>query len=148
MLKVGVIQQACWPDKEKSLAETERLIKEIASHKVELILLQELHATQYFCQTEELSHFDLAEPLDGPTTKFLGKLAKQYNCVIVGSIFEKLSSLPLSYVAVNHRGYKDGYAVSPNETIKGISVSPIFTITKNKAKGSENKLQTAVLATI
>ena len=89
MLKVGVIQQACWPDKEKSLAETERLIKEIASHKVELILLQELHATQYFCQTEELSHFDLAEPLDGPTTKFLGKLAKQYNCVIVGSIFEK-----------------------------------------------------------
>ncbi|MDX1696331.1 MAG: carbon-nitrogen hydrolase [Ketobacteraceae bacterium] len=89
MLKVAVIQQASWPDKDRSLEETERLVASAAEEGAELILLQELHATQYFCQIESLEYFDLAEPLDGPTTQRLGKLAKQHKCVIVGSIFEK-----------------------------------------------------------
>lgn len=89
MIKVGIVQQACWEDKSKSLAESEKHIANLAADNVDLILLQELHATQYFCQTEELQYFDLAEPLNGPTTQRLGELAKQHNCVIVGSIFEK-----------------------------------------------------------
>ncbi len=89
MLKVAVIQQACWPDKEKSLAETERLVETLAGQGVELILLQELHATQYFCQIESLEFFDLAEPVQGPTTQRLADMAKKHQCVIVGSIFEK-----------------------------------------------------------
>lgn len=92
MLNVAVIQQRCWPDKAKSLAETERLIAQLAKQeqpKTELILLQELHGTEYFCQTEALDYFDLAEPLQGPTTQRLAALAKQYQCVIVGSIFER-----------------------------------------------------------
>lgn len=89
MLKVAVIQQTSWPDKEKSLAETERLISELTGQGVELILLQELHATQYFCQIESLEFFDLAEPLNGPTTQRLAELAKKHQCVIVGSLFEK-----------------------------------------------------------
>ncbi|MCG8669916.1 MAG: carbon-nitrogen hydrolase [Pseudomonadales bacterium] len=88
-MKVGVVQQTCWEDKQKSLAESERLINELAEQGVELILLQELHATQYFCQTEDLQYFDLAEPLQGPTTQKLSELAKKHQCVIVGSIFEK-----------------------------------------------------------
>lgn len=89
MLRAAVIQQQAWPDKEKSLAESERLISDAAQQGAQLILLQELHATQYFCQVESLEYFDLAEPLDGPTTQRLGKLAKQHQMVIVGSIFEK-----------------------------------------------------------
>lgn len=89
MLRAAVIQQQAWPDKTKSLAETERLINEAAQQGAQLVLLQELHATQYFCQVESLEYFDLAEPLDGPTTQKLGLLAKQHQIVIVGSIFEK-----------------------------------------------------------
>ncbi len=89
-LRVGLIQQPAWPDKEKSLLETERLLKEMAENQQpDLVLLQELHCTHYFCQTEDLAHFDLAEPLDGPSAKRLSQMALQYNCVLVGSIFEK-----------------------------------------------------------
>ncbi len=89
-LRVGVIQQSAWPDKNKSLAETERLLKQLVdAGKPELVLLQELHATHYFCQVEDPGLFDLAEPLDGPTAQTLSRWAQQYQCVLVGSIFEK-----------------------------------------------------------
>ena len=89
-LRVGVIQQPAWPDKAKSLAETERLLKQLVTDaKPDLVLLQELHCTHYFCQTEDTSLFDLAEPLDGPSAQTLARWAKEYNCVLVGSLFEK-----------------------------------------------------------
>lgn len=89
-LRVGVIQQPAWPDKAKSLAETERLLKQLVdAGKPELVLLQELHCTHYFCQVEDTALFDLAEPLDGPSVQTLSRWAKQYNTVLVGSIFEK-----------------------------------------------------------
>ena len=90
LLKVGVIQQPAWPDKSRSLAETERLLEGLATATApDLVLLQELHCTHYFCQTEDTSLFDLAEPLDGPSAQRLSAMAKQYNVVLVGSIFEK-----------------------------------------------------------
>ncbi|MCP1364404.1 acyltransferase, partial [Halomonas sp. BBD48] len=66
-LKVGLVQQAAWPDKQRSLDESEAGIRELAERGAELVLLQELHATHYFCQCEDAELFDLAEPLDGPT---------------------------------------------------------------------------------
>ncbi|HVL00164.1 MAG TPA: carbon-nitrogen hydrolase [Dongiaceae bacterium] len=89
-LRVGLIQQPAWPDKAKSLAETERLLKQLVdAAQPELVLLQELHCTHYFCQVEDTELFDLAEPLDGPSAQTLSRWAKQYNVVLVGSIFEK-----------------------------------------------------------
>jgi len=89
-LTVAVIQQHAWPDKERSLAETERLLTDLCrDHRPRLVLLQELHTTHYFCQVEDTSVFDLAEPLDGPSAGRLSALAKQYNTVLVGGIFEK-----------------------------------------------------------
>ncbi|WP_106477108.1 carbon-nitrogen hydrolase [Phytohalomonas tamaricis] len=88
-LNVGLVQQPAWPDKDKSLTESERGIRALAERGAELVLLQELHATQYFCQTEDTAVFDLAEPLDGPTTTRLATLARELNLVIVGSIFER-----------------------------------------------------------
>lgn len=89
-LRAAVIQQQAWPDKQKSLAESERLLKAVCQqHQPQLVLLQELHTTHYFCQVEDPVLFDLAEPLDGPSAQQLSKLAKQYNTVLVGGIFEK-----------------------------------------------------------
>ncbi|PRY73567.1 carbon-nitrogen hydrolase [Halomonas ventosae] len=88
-LKVGLVQQPAWPDKARSLAESEAGIRELATAGAQLVLLQELHATHYFCQTEETAVFDLAEPLDGPTGTRLATLAKELDIVLVGSLFER-----------------------------------------------------------
>lgn len=88
-LKVAAIQQYCSPVKAKSLATSERLIRQAADEGAELIVLQELHATLYFCQTEDVSVFDLAEPIPGPTTERLSALASELKVVIVGSVFER-----------------------------------------------------------
>ena len=88
-VNAGIIQQRSWPDKLKSLEETGKHIKALASTGTELVLLQELHGTNYFCQSQSPDVFDLAEPLDGPTIKALSMLAQENSMVIVGSIFEK-----------------------------------------------------------
>lgn len=88
-LKVGLIQQPGWPDKARSLAESEAGIRELAAAGAELIMLQELHATHYFCQYEDTELFDLAEPLDGPTGSRLAALAAELEIVLVGSLFER-----------------------------------------------------------
>ncbi|KAA0011391.1 carbon-nitrogen hydrolase [Billgrantia pellis] len=88
-LKVGLVQQPAWPDKERSLAESEAGVRELAAAGAELVLLQELHATHYFCQYEDTELFDLAEPLDGPTGRRLAALAAELGIVLVGSLFER-----------------------------------------------------------
>ncbi|MCK0743794.1 carbon-nitrogen hydrolase [Chromohalobacter nigrandesensis] len=88
-LKVGLFQQQAWPDKARSLRESEAGIRELAEKGAELILLQELHATHYFCQTEDDRLFDLAEPLDGPSAQQLAALAAELDIVLVGSLFER-----------------------------------------------------------
>jgi N-carbamoylputrescine amidase len=88
-LKVAAIQQRCGDDKQSNLDVTERLIRQAAAEKHQLVVLQELHATRYFCQTEDTGVFDLAEPIPGPTTARLGALAKELELVIVGSVFER-----------------------------------------------------------
>jgi len=88
-LKVAAIQQACQEDKGRNLDTSEKLIRQAALQGAELVILQELHGTPYFCQTEDTDVFDLAEPLDGPTRQRLATLAKELGVVIVGSIFER-----------------------------------------------------------
>jgi N-carbamoylputrescine amidase len=89
-IRAAVIQQQAWPDKNKSLAESERLVAQACKQQqAELVLLQELHTTHYFCQSEDTTVFELAEPLDGPSAQRLAAMAKANQCVLVGGIFEK-----------------------------------------------------------
>jgi len=88
-LKIGLIQHACTADTAANLEQTVELIKEAAKEGAKLIVLQELHRSLYFCQTENTAFFDLAETVPGPSTDVLGKLAKSLKVVIVSSLFEK-----------------------------------------------------------
>lgn len=88
-LTVGIVQQPAWPDKTRSLAASEAGIRDAVKQGAQLVLLQELHATHYFCQYEDPALFDLAEPLDGPTSQHLAALARELNIVLVGSLFER-----------------------------------------------------------
>ena len=89
LLNVAAIQQACSADKAASLATTEKLVREAAANGANLVVLQELHATLYFCQTEDTDVFELAEPIPGPTSERLANLASELGVVLVGSIFER-----------------------------------------------------------
>ena len=88
-LRVAAIQQSCSDDKSTSLDTSERLVRQAAEQGAQLVVLQELHATRYFCQTEDTAVFDLAEPIPGPTTDRLGALAGELGIVLVGSVFER-----------------------------------------------------------
>ncbi len=88
-MKVGLIQHSNSEDTNENLSYTLDQIDTLAQQGVQLIVLQELHGSLYFCQTESQHHFDLAESLDGNTASALAASAKKNNVVIVGSIFEK-----------------------------------------------------------
>ena len=89
ILKVGMVQQSCGPDIEKNIQKLESNIRECASKGADLVVLQELHNSVYFCQTEEASLCDLAEPIPGPSTERYGKLAAELGIVLVTSLFER-----------------------------------------------------------
>ena len=89
MPKIALIQHTCSNNTASNLTTIEKNIVSAAKAGAELILLQELHNSLYFCQTENSKQFDLAEPIPGPTTERFGKLAAQYKIVIVASLFEK-----------------------------------------------------------
>lgn len=88
-LTVGVVQHSNNDDYHANLAKSIAGIRRAAAQGARLILLQELHTGLYFCQTENIDLFDLAETIPGPTTDTLGKLAAELNIVIVCSLFEK-----------------------------------------------------------
>lgn len=88
-LKIGVLQQHNTADNTDNKTRLVASIKALAEKGAQLIVLQELHNTLYFCQTEDVRNFDLAETIPGPSTEFFGALAKQLNVVIVISLFEK-----------------------------------------------------------
>ena len=88
-LKVGLIQQANTADLRYNLKKLSENIAAVASHGAELVVLQELHNSLYFCQTEDTRLFDLAEPIPGPSTGFYSELAAMHRVVLVTSLFEK-----------------------------------------------------------
>ena len=92
LLSVGLVQQACSGSREANLDASIRGIRQAAQQGAKLVLLQELHGSLYFCQTEDPGHFSLAETVPGPTTDLLGQVAAELGIVIVASLFERRAS--------------------------------------------------------
>ena len=88
-IKVGIIQQSNTADIRVNLMNLAKSIEACAAHGAQLIVLQELHNSLYFCQTENTNLFDLAEPIPGPSTGFYSELAAANKVVLVTSLFEK-----------------------------------------------------------
>lgn len=91
-MKTALIQQAISADIEANKRMLAEQISLAASEGAELVVLQELHNTPYFCQTEDVRNFDFAEPIPGPSTEFYGSVAKKNNVVLVTSLFERRSA--------------------------------------------------------
>lgn len=88
-IKVGLIQQANSADPKENILKLAKNIEQLAKKGAQLVVLQELHNSLYFCQTENTALFDLADPIPGPSTAFYGELARQFGIVLVTSLFEK-----------------------------------------------------------
>lgn len=88
-VKVGMVQMSCTKNPDENLKKTIKKIREAAKKGAQIICLQELFRSLYFCDVEDYENFKLAEPIPGPSTKVLGKLAKELGVVIVASLFEK-----------------------------------------------------------
>ena len=115
-LKIGFLQQHNTADTKDNLLRLCEGISDLAKRGAQLIVLQELHNSLYFCQEENVNNFDLAEPIPGPSTRLFGDLAKQFGVVIVTSLFEKRApglyhntavvldsagSIPLKYLKIH-----------------------------------------------
>ena len=88
-MKIGIIQQRNTADRADNMKRLETGIRALKAAGAELVVLQELHNSLYFCQMENVDYFDLAEPIPGPSTTFFGELAKELGLVIVTSLFER-----------------------------------------------------------
>lgn len=88
-IKVGIIQQSCGNDISNNLCKLHYNIEQVTTAGAQLVVLQELHNTPYFCQTEDTDMFNLAEPIPGPSTNIFSKIASLHGIVLVTSLFEK-----------------------------------------------------------
>ena len=88
-MKIGIIQQSCTANTEENKHKLARNIADVAKQGAQLVVLQELHNSLYFCQTENVDNFSLAEPIPGNSTQFYGELARQHGIVLVTSLFER-----------------------------------------------------------
>ena len=88
-MKVGIIQQTCTADIESNKQKLARNIRTAAQQGAQLVVLQELHNSLYFCQTENVDFCNLAEPIPGPSTQFYGALAAELGIVLVTSLYER-----------------------------------------------------------
>jgi N-carbamoylputrescine amidase len=88
-VRLAVVQTNCGPDLKSNIAATLSQIESVANDGAQIVCLQELFASQYFCQTENHDHFELAESIPGPLTQQIGQLASDLKIVIVSSHFER-----------------------------------------------------------
>src|SRR6202521_1746585 len=86
---IGLIQMSCSTDSVENFAKAEARIREAARRGAQIICLQELFRSQYFCREENADLFALAEPIPGPSTEALSRLARSLNVVLIGSLFER-----------------------------------------------------------
>ena len=91
-MKIGIVQQHNTADVADNMRRLAASVEQLAQEGAQLVVLQELHNSLYFCQTEDVANFDLAEPIPGPSTQFYGELAKRLGVVIVTSLFERRSA--------------------------------------------------------
>ncbi len=89
IVKIGLVQMSCNPTPDANLRKAIARIGEAAKKGAKIVCLQELFRSQYFCQTEDIELFKLAETIPGPSTEALGKVARQKKVVIVASLFER-----------------------------------------------------------
>lgn len=87
--RIGMLQQHNVADSKENICRLAEGIEDLARRGAQLIVLQELHNSLYFCQTENVDNFDIAEPIPGPSTRLYGELAQRFGVVIVTSLFEK-----------------------------------------------------------
>jgi N-carbamoylputrescine amidase len=88
-VKTGLVQMSCGSDKKQNLSKATEKIKEAAAAGAQIVCLQELFTSLYFCDVEDHDNFSLAEAIPGATTDELGALAKELGVVIIASLFEK-----------------------------------------------------------
>ena len=88
-IKTGIIQQTCIADVQENMRKSAANIEEMAGKGAQLVVLQELHNSLYFCQTENTGNFELAESIPGPSTVFYGNIARRHGIVLVASLFER-----------------------------------------------------------
>ena len=88
-IKVGVIQMSCVNDKAANLEKAMSKIRQVAADGAQIVCLQELFTSLYFCDVEDYDNFELAEPIPGPSTQALSTLAAELQIVIIASLFEK-----------------------------------------------------------
>jgi N-carbamoylputrescine amidase len=89
LLRIGLVQMACQASPESNLEKAITLIDQAAANGAQIVCLQELYRSWYPCQSEDDSKFDLAEPVPGPTSQTLGKLAAARGIAIIAPIFER-----------------------------------------------------------
>jgi N-carbamoylputrescine amidase len=89
VFRAGIIQMSCGSDPDRNLERALAKVREAAQQGAQVICLPELFRTQYFCQREEAALFDLAEPIPGPTTEAVGKVAREVKAAVIASVFEK-----------------------------------------------------------
>jgi N-carbamoylputrescine amidase len=87
--RVGLVQMSCARDPNQNLAKAEWRVREAAGRGAQIVCLQELFRSEYFCREENADLFALAEPVPGPTTEALARLARELDVAIVGSVFER-----------------------------------------------------------
>jgi len=88
-IRIGMLQQQNNADMQDNISRLAKNIRDLARRGAQLIVLQELHNSLYFCQVEDVNNFGLAETIPGPSTDFFGQLAQELGIVIVTSLFEK-----------------------------------------------------------
>ena len=88
-VKIGMVQMSCSADKDENIKKAISKIREAAGKGAQIICLQELFTSLYFCDVEDYENFRLAEPIPGPTTDSLKTVAKELGVVIIASLFEK-----------------------------------------------------------
>jgi N-carbamoylputrescine amidase len=108
--RVGLVQMASSPDPEDNLRRASERVAEAAERGAQVVCLPELFRTQYFCQREDASLFDLAEPVPGPTTERLAQVARAQHVVVMVSVFEKRAPgvYHNSVAVVNANGVLEG----------------------------------------
>ena len=88
-VSIGIVQMSCVRDKSANLKKAVEKIREAAAKGAQIICLQELFTSLYFCDVEDYDNFNLAEPIPGPSTETLQKVAAETKTVVIGSLFEK-----------------------------------------------------------
>ena len=88
-LRIGFLQLHNTADTRKNILRLAEGVADLAKRGARLVVLQELHNSLYFCQTENVNNFDLAEPIPGPSTQLFGEIARQYQVVSVTSLFAR-----------------------------------------------------------